>query len=117
MIRLVESDIPKFLPGEARRFLASPGWPPLGIENFRMVGNIAQFEVVNRTPLPILAFVGARFPMGDQEIWSEKAKEIIGPLGRDEWQTIPPEGAQVMDLRVGIFPFEIALAREEFQLR
>ncbi len=118
MPRPVESDIPKVLPGEALRFFATPGFPPIGIENTRLVGRIAQFEVVNRSPLPLLVAVGVRFPIADlaqsgaeDEIWSEKAVEFIGPLGRDEWQVDVPLGATAVDIRVGLFPVEVALAR------
>ena len=48
----VESDVPKILPGEIRRFFALPGFPPLDIENARRLTavNILQFDVVNRGP-------------------------------------------------------------------
>lgn len=108
---LVESDIPKVLPGEARRFLATPGFPPLGIENLHTVQRVAQFDVVNRSPLVFLVSVGVRFEVPGGEIWSDKAVEFIGPLGRDSWQVPIPEGATVADVRVGLFPLEVALAR------
>lgn len=112
-MRLVESDIPKVLPGEARRFLATPGFPPLDVENLRTVQGIAQFDVVNRSPLVFLVSVGVRFEVPGGEIWSDTAVEWIGPLGRDEWQVPIPEGATVADVRVGLFPFEVALARAQ----
>ena len=117
MLRPVESDIPKVLPGEGLRFFATPGFPPIGIENLRMVGRIAQFEVVNRGPLPLLVSVGARFPIALGEIWSDKVVEFIGPLGRDEWQLDVPLGATAVDLRVGLFPVEVALARELMEVK
>lgn len=114
---LVESDIPKALRTEASRFVTSPGWPIFGIENLRMVGRIAQFEVVNRSPLPFLVTVSARFPINeDQELWSDKKVEFIGPLGKDEWQLPVPLGVKSADIRVGILPFEIAVARQILSL-
>ena len=105
--RLIESDVPK-TPAEISRFFASGVWPPLSIENVRRVGhNTLQFDVMNRTPLPMLLTVAARF--GEQ--WSDKAVEFIGPFARDEWQMSMPPGAREADLRVGLFPIELALAR------
>ena len=116
----VESDVPKILPGEIRRFFALPGFPPLDIENARRLTavNILQFDVVNRGPLPLFVAVAARFPLSNgEEIWSKKAgPEFIGPLGRDEWQLDVPAGARVADIRVSLFPFEIAVARKEVKI-
>ena len=115
-MRPVESDIPKVVPGELSRFLASPGFPPLGVENLRIIGRLAQFDVVNRSPFPMLVSVGTRFPLPQGEVWSDKAVEFIGPLGRDEWQVDVPAEATAVDIRVGLFPVEIALAREVLNL-
>lgn len=110
-LRAVESDIPKVIPGEIGRFFATPGFPPIGVEDLRLVGSIAQFNVVNRGPLPLLVSVGVRFPTPAGEIWSDKAVEFIGPLGKDEWQVDVPAGATTVDVRVGLFPAEVAVAR------
>lgn len=120
VLRPIESDVPKVVPGELRRFVATPGFPPLDIENARRVPDvdILQFDVVNRGPLPLFVAVAARFPLANgEELWSEKAgPEFIGPFGRDEWQIALPASARVADLRVSLFPFEIAVARQEVRV-
>jgi hypothetical protein len=120
VLRPVESDVPKILPGEIRRFFAMPGFPPLDIENARRLTSvdILQFDVVNRGPLPLFVAVAARFPLSNgEELWSEKAgPEFIGPLGRDEWQLDVPAGARVADIRVSLFPFEVAVVRQEVEV-
>lgn len=112
--RLMESDVPKTLP-ELGRFFASGVGPPLSIENARLVGprrnRVAQFDVLNRTPFPLILSVSARFPSQYGEQWSARTVEFIGPFGRDEWQLSVPPGALEADLRVGLFPVELALAR------
>lgn len=119
-LRLVESDVPKIVPGELPRFVTTPGFPPLDIENARRLPDldILQFDVVNRGPLPLFVAVAARFPLSNgDELWSEKAgPEFIGPIAKDEWQLPLPANARVADLRVSLFPFEIALARKIVQL-
>lgn len=120
VLRPVESDVPKVVPGELQRFVTTPGFPPLDIENARRVPDvdILQFDVVNRGPLPLFVAVAARFPLANgEELWSEKAgPEFIGPFGRDEWQIALPASARVADLRVSLFPFEIALVRQEVKV-
>lgn len=115
--RPVESDVPKALPFEAGRFLATPGWPPLAIENPRLVGTTLLFDLMNRLPVPLFVAVAARFPLTNgEELWSEAVLEFIGPLSRDEWKIEVPRGARRADVRVGLFPLEIALARRVVEL-
>lgn len=114
----MESDVPKVLPQEISRFLASPGFPPLAIENLRMVGdNTVLLDVMNRLPVPFFVTVAARFRINDQEeLFSEKKVEFIGPFGRDEWQIAVPSGVRSVDVRLGIFPFEVALSRKTLEI-
>ncbi len=117
--RLIESDVPK-TPAEFSRFFASGVGPPLSIENARLVGprrsQVVQFDVMNRTPFPMILSVSARFPSRYGEQWSARAVEFIGPFARDEWQLTVPPGASEADLRVGLFPVELALARRVLPL-
>ena len=117
MSRLVESDVPKIIPGEAGRFFARPGWPLLAISDPRVVetgdGRLLQFDVLNRGPLPLLVSLSGRLATADDELWTDKAVEFIGPFSRDEWQLGLPVGVHRVDLRLGLFPVEIAIARKE----
>lgn len=114
----VESDVPKIFPQELFRFLAPPGIALLGIENLRMVGdNTVLLDVVNRLPLPFLVTVAARFSQNNQEeLFSEKKVEFIGPFGRDEWQIPVPSGVRSVDVRLGLFPFEVSLSRKTLEI-
>ncbi len=116
MPRLIESDVPKVMPTEVYRFFAFPGLKPLELVKDKVTWYrdlpILSFFVVNRTPLPFLSSVSARlFTAHDDELWTDKRLEIIGPFATDEWQLVGLDPtARTVSLRLGVFPFEIALS-------
>ncbi len=111
---LIESDVPKIIK-EAGRFTTGPGFPPLELTQPRLVSGILQFEVLNHTPLWLLATVGVRYRMPDGSVWSSKT-DTIGPFSQDEWQAEVPAGALEADLRTSIWPLEVAFDRKELIL-
>lgn len=95
---------------EAARFITDPGFPPLELTQPRLVGGLLQFEVLNHTPLVLLATVGIRYRLPDGFVWSSNS-DIILPFGRDEWQAEVPAQALEADLRASIWPLEIAFSQ------
>jgi len=111
---MIESDVPKVFK-EAARFTTGPGFPPLELTQPRLVGGLLQFEVLNHTPLWLLATVGIRYRLPDGSIWSSKT-DTIGPFGQDEWQAEVPARALEADLRTSIWPLEISFSQKVISL-
>lgn len=112
---LIESDVPK-TPSEASRFFTRPGFPPFAITNPRLVSDKLLFDVLNRGPLPAVIHVAARITTLEGEIFTQAKTNFQGPFARDEWQLDIPPNALSADLRLSLWPLEIALATKKVTL-
>jgi hypothetical protein len=115
-IYIDESDVPKKLPAEFKRFWASAGLKPLEIMNPRQRGQMLMFAVDNRIPFPRIVYkIGVRYTTPVGELWVD-AQDHSWLAGHDEWQVGIPEGATSASIRVGLVPIEVAFDEKQVVL-
>ena len=118
LLKLVESDRPKSLGDKIAEFMARPPLPILRFtgeaKSDRVEGHRnVYFAVRNGLPLPV--FYGIYVEAKDTETgvrvnYIEKA-DHIGPFSTDDWRLTLPDRSVVVDIRLGILPFEIQTGR------
>ncbi|GAI03789.1 unnamed protein product [marine sediment metagenome] len=114
ILELVESDIPKTLGEKIAEYLARPPQPIL-----RFYGDFStemdngkkhlHFAVRNGLPLPLLYSIYVKA----DSAYAEKT-DHIGPFSTDDWRlTLDTTDPAVVEIRVGLIPFEFLLDRTQ----
>ena len=118
ILSLIESDKPKSLGEKAAEFLAKPPSPIL-----RFYGNFSTkvtdrerhilFAVRNGLPLPLLYGIYVKASYDSLTDYIEKT-DHIGPFSTDDWRlTLDTTAPAVIEIRVGLVPFEIMTDRTQ----
>ena len=118
MILLREVDRPKSLGEKIAEYLARPPQPIL-----RFYGDFSTelangkkhllFAVRNGLPLPLLYGIYVRASYDSFTDYIEKT-DHIGPFSTDDWRlTLDTAGPAVIEIRVGLVPFELMTDRAQ----
>jgi hypothetical protein len=107
MLLLRESDTPKSIGEKIAEYFARPPQPILRFYHEFTVSSgdgkrVLHFAVRNGLPLPLL--YGIYVTAGNE--YTEKT-DHIGPWSTDDWALEITNSGTLVDLRVGIIPFEI----------
>ncbi|GAH54625.1 unnamed protein product [marine sediment metagenome] len=118
MLLLQEVDKPKSLGEKISEYLARPPQPILKFYgDFRTeLANGKKhllFAVRNGLPLPLLYGIYVKASYNSLTDYIEKT-DHIGPFSTDDWRlTLDSTGPTVIEIRVGLIPFEFLLDRTQ----
>ncbi len=118
MILLREVDRPKSLGEKISEYLARPPQPLLkfyGDFSTELANDKKHllFAVRNGLPLPLLYGIYVKASYNSLADYIEKT-DHIGPFSTDDWRlTLDSTGPAVVEIRVGLLPFEFLLDRTQ----